>query len=296
MAREISFAKRAKISQAQQYMLLSVLGASVILGASVSLIMHFFSQISFNAKVVSEEDNSIVVYSDAIKNIGICPKPNGSTYSDDELKKCNPDSVSVSSVPGSLRANILEDMAGNAALSSVPKENNDVCINPAKVGDSRYKNKYYTYNEMQELYNNADTDEKLAAATDLIQTCSALRVIPDALPAFKNEEALLASLNKIFLISDWEPESLSPSGEIQAAEFGTNLNALSVSLTIETDAAEVREILDNIERSIRDFDIKRATFEWTSDTALSLRAQATAYYMDPISISETTNTITPGGK
>ena len=67
MAREISFAKRAKISQAQQYMLLSVLGASVILGASVSLIMHFFSQISFNAKVVSEEDNSIVVYSDAIK-------------------------------------------------------------------------------------------------------------------------------------------------------------------------------------------------------------------------------------
>ena len=296
MAREISFAKRAKISQAQQYMLLSVLGASVILGASVSLIMHFFSKISFNAKVVSEEDSSIVVYSDAIKNIGICPKPSGSTYSDDELKKCNPDSVSVSEVSGSLRANILEDMAGNPALSSVPKENNDVCINPAKANNPKYKNQYYTYNEMQEIYNNATTDTELVAATNLIQTCSALRVIPDALPAFKNEEALLASLNKIFLISDWEPESLSPSGETQAADFGTNLNALSVRLTIETDTGETREILDNIERSIRDFSISRATFEWIGESTLSLQAQATAYYMDPSNISESTKTITPGGK
>ena len=296
MAREISFTKRAKISQAQQYMLLSVLGASVVLGVAVSLVIHFFSQITFNAKVVSEEDAAIVTYSNAIKNIGICQKPSGSTYSDDEIKKCNPDNVSVSSVPGSLRSNILESMADNASLSSVPKEDSNTCINPAKANDPKYKNKYYTYSELQEKYNKATTAQELVNATNLIQTCSALRVIPDALPAFKNEEALLASLNKIFLISNWEPESLSPTGEVEVADFGTNLNKLSVRLSIETDAAETRAILDNIERSIRDFDINRATIEWRGENALSLQAQATAYYMDPSSVTESTKTITPGGK
>ena len=60
MAKEVAIGKRAKISEAQQYMLLSVLVASVVLGAAISLIIHFVQQISFNAKVIAAEDEAIV--------------------------------------------------------------------------------------------------------------------------------------------------------------------------------------------------------------------------------------------
>ena len=51
MAKEVAVGKRAKISEAQQYMILSVLVASIILGVALSLTFHFIQQISFNAKI-----------------------------------------------------------------------------------------------------------------------------------------------------------------------------------------------------------------------------------------------------
>lgn len=287
MAREIAFTKIAKITQAQQYMLLAVLGASIVLGVALAIIIHAINQISFNSNVIAEEEKTIVQYSDAIKNIGVCTKPKGTIYTDDELKKCNPDSISVSSVPGTLRSNILMNLASNEALNSVPKEASSSCINPAT-------GKNFTYEELEANYDKADDTASLVAASELIQSCSALRVIPDALPAFKNEEALLASLNKVFLDSGWKPESLSPTGDVTSAGFGTNLNAISLRLSVEADAAITKTVLDNVERSIREFNINRATIEWSGANSITLQAQATAYYMNPSTLSEVTKTIKPG--
>lgn len=289
MAREIAILKRAKISQAQQMMLLSVMGASVFLGIAASLSIHFIDQISFNAKVIAEEEKTVVAYSQAIQKIGICTKPAGTIYTDEELKKCSPNSIAVARVPGTLRSNVLQNMAANENLVAVPNESTSDCINPITK-------KNYTYSEMQENYQNANGDEQLNAATNLIQNCSALRVIPDALPAFKNEEALLASLNKIFIISGWEPDSLSPTGTSMPADFGTNLNTLSLRLSVESGTDTTMRVLSNIERSIREFSISRATIEWGSNNTLLLQAQATAYYMTPSTLQETTKTVKPGGK
>ena len=122
-------------------------------------------------------------------------------------------------------------------------------------------------------------------------------MIPDALPAYKNEEALLASLNQLFLVSGWEPEALSPSGNTATSTFGANLNAISVNLSIEANSATTMNVLNNIERSIREFDIERATIEWGGNNNLVFRGQATAYYMNPSTITETIKTITAeGGK
>ena len=55
-------------------------------------------------------------------------------------------------------------------------------------------------------------------------------------------------------------------------------------------------VLNNVERSIREFDIERATIEWGSNNTLSLSAEATAYYVDPATITETTETIKAEGK
>ncbi|MBR3332387.1 hypothetical protein IKG28_02035 [Candidatus Saccharibacteria bacterium] len=288
MAKEIAIGKRAKISEAQQHMLLAVLGASVFLGVAISLISQFVNKISFNAKVIMTEDESIVAYSDTISQIGICTAPKGSVYTIDELKKCNPNTTSVASVPGTLRANIVEGLASNSALNSVPKESSTGCVNP----DTK---KNYTYKELSDMYNNAVTNEEIMSASGLLRRCSALRVIPDALPAFKNEEALLSSLNKIFIISNWEPEQLAPSGGSSASALGTNLNEISVSLMIEADTATTTGVLNNIERSIRNFNMRRASIEWSGENSLTLNAQANAYYMTPITITESSTTIKAGG-
>lgn len=283
MAKEIAIGKRAKISEAQQYMLLSVLGAAVILGVAIALTMHFIKRISFNADVIAAEDESITAYSNAIKSTGICKKPSGSVYTEAELKKCDPDSIEVSEIPGTLRANILEDLAANPALNSVPKEGDSSCTNPAT-------SKQYTYTELNTIYNNAKGASELAAASQLIKSCSALRVIPDALPAFKNEEALLASLNKIFNISGWEPNSLSPSGGGSSSSI-PGVHELSLSLSIEADSSTTMKVLDNIEHSIREFDIDQATIGWGGNNSLLLHARARAYYAEESSLVESTKTI-----
>ncbi len=284
MAKEIAIGKRAKISEAQQYMLLSVLGASVVLGVAASLIVHFVQQISFNMKVISAEDSSIATYSEVIKSTGVCESPKGSVYTDEELKKCIPDSIDVSKIPGTLRANILENLAASEALNSVPKEATSNCINPDT-------GKNYTYKELNQMYSRASGSAELTAVSQLIKSCSALRIIPDALPAFKNEEALLASLNKLFNDSNWQPESLSPSGSSAASGTIPGLNTISVDLSVEANTGTTMTVLNNIERSIREFNIERATIEWGGDNMLNLHAQATAYYMDESTITETEQTI-----
>ncbi len=288
MAKEVALSKRIKISEAQQHMILAVLGASVVLGASISLISHFYKQITFNAEVIMAEDESITNYSNIIKNAGVCVKPSGNVYSDSELEKCDPDSIEVEEIPGTLRANILENLAANKALNSVPKEDNNNCTNPST-------NKTYTYKELMKNYHEARGAEQLQTASNLIKSCSALRVIPDALPAFKNEEALLASLNKLYILSNWEPESISPSGSAEKSTLAENLNEISISSTIEADSGTVTNVLNNIERSIREFDIKRATIEWSSG-GLTFQFNANAYFIDESTVSETIKTISTGEK
>ena len=283
MAKEVAISKRAKISEAQQYVIFSVLGASIFLGAACSLTIHFFNKIQFNIKVIAAEEESIAAYSNAIRDIGICKKPKGSVYSDQELRDCTPGGIDVEEIPGTLRANILQKIASNQALSSVPKENDSSCTNP-------FNNKKYTYADMMSLYNAAENSEQLNTASALIRRCSALRVIPDALPTAKNEEALLASLNKIFILSGVTPKSFSPTGNSEVSSISPSINALSVRLDVEADSALTIKFLDNIERSIRDFSIERATISWGGDK-LNLQAQAKAYYMTPSGLKETTKTI-----
>jgi hypothetical protein len=284
MAKEVAIEKRAKISEAQQYVLLAVLGASIFLGVAIALIFFFVKQISFNSNVIAEEEKSIVAYSNAIRDIGVCTKPKGAVYSDEELKNCDPDSIDVSSIPGTLRANIIDNLAANTALNSVPKESSSGCINP-------YTGKKYSYEELNKIYEEAESGDDLVKASELIQSCSALRIIPDAIPAYKNEEALLSSLNKIFLITGIEPETLSPTGAAGESNYGKGLESISVRLSVESETPTTVGFLENVEHSIREFNIERATIEWAQGGKLVLQAQASAFYMTPSELVETTETI-----
>ena len=288
MAKEIAISKRIKISEAQKFMLISVLGASIVLGIAIALVSYFINQISFNTRIIMTQEESIATYSDVIKNTGACKKPSGSVYSSQELKDCSPDSIESKEVKDSLRYNILNNLASNSSLNSVPRESNSSCINPNT-------DKNYTYKELSDIYNAANGSDELNAASQLIKSCSALRVIPDALPVFKNEEALLASLNKLFNISGWEPESISPSSNTSETELPAGLNGISVNVSVEADSGTTMNVLNNIERSIREFDIETATIEWSGNNNLLLQAQARAYYADRAVLTETEKTLREDG-
>lgn len=286
MAKEVAISKRLKITKAQQNMLLAVLIASIILGAALSISINLIKRISFNADVISEKDKAISEYSRVISGVGVCKKPKGTVYSDAELRSCNPDNISLSEIPGTLRANILQTLAANQALSSVLKEDDSDCINSST-------GKNYTYDELQAIYQSAPEDKR-AAASDMLKACSALRVIPDALPAFRNEEALLSSLNKIFDLSGWQPESLMP-GDSVSQKNNQGLLSIGMNLSIESDSAITMTVLNNMERSIREFDLTNVNVEWSENGYLNLSARASAYYVEPSTVIETRKTIKAGG-
>ena len=289
MVKEKKTGKRLKISQAQEYMILAVFGAAIFLGSAIAVVLHSINKISFSANVIAAQEQSIVSFSDTIKNIGICKKPSGQVYSDKELQECVPNNVSLSSVPSTLRSRILEDIASNKNLASVPNTSDSNCIDPAT-------GKNYTYKKLEDKYNGAETSEEVTAAVNLIKSCSALRVIPDALPAFKNEEALLASVDQVFRDSGTEPEALNPTDEINGAPWGINLYTIPVSLTIESDTGIIHRLLNNLELSIRNFNMASAVIEWQSNNSIALTATANAYYMSPSALTVTEKVIKSGGK
>ncbi len=276
--------KRKKISKAQQLTMLEVLGASLVLGTCLVLVNFILRYIDFNAQVISAKNDAIADYDQTIRAIGICPdKDNDKHLSDKELQECNPDEVELQDVVGSLRYNVMEVMAQDENLESVARARNESCYQNGERID------------FNALYAAARDDDSRKLFQQGIKICSALRVIPDALPAQLNTEALMASLNQIFIESDWEPESLAPRDEKVVLEDYVGVEAIPVTLRLNGSGPTVIRILNNIDRSIRSFDINSATVEWTN-TGISVQARANAFYLDTIWGLETDKTVKAGTK
>lgn len=276
--------KREKISRAQQYTMLEVLGASLVLGACMVLSLFLIKYIKFNAKVIGEKNAAIMDYDQTIRNVGVCvDSDRNGRLSNEELELCNPATTSLSRVKDSLRYNILETMAQNEDLETVARQRNENCYD---AGGQRID-----FNRLYEA--STDTAEK-QQYLQLAKICSALRVIPDALPAQQNTEALMASLNQIFIVTGWEPERLSPTDDTVDSEID-GVEAIPVTLQVEGADNAVLAVLNNIEKSIREFDITSATVEWTS-SGLSLNASANAFFLSGQQEIETIKTVRASSK
>ena len=271
--------KRIKISKTQQQMLLIALFASTALGVLIVLAVFFIRYINFNNKVIKAKDEAIVAYEKTIKNVGLCKDTDrDGKFSAAELSKCDPDALDSASLPGTLRYNIMVNMANNADLESVARSSQADCYDAEG-------NKI----DWQQKFDNTDNDEEQANYLAMLKMCSALRVIPDAMPAQANEEALMSSLNQIFIISQWDPENLSPSGNVETSDI-EGLSSIPITLSVESDATKTMTVLNNIERSIRTFDLKSATISWNNDF-LTLEAQGVAYYTEDSGLVENNKTV-----
>lgn len=275
-----ALSKKVKISKAQQTILVSVGVASVMIGVTVVVAINFIKYIGFNGKVITAKDEAISGYSKAISSSGACQKPRADNgiYTSAELKKCDPNSINAEDVPGTLRYSVFVDLAKDKNLESVARES-ESCTK--------------TYDELLSEFQNAMIIEEREKLLEDIKTCSALRAVPDALPANKNVESLLASLNQLFLISGWMPETLAPAGSSTVPEDEVrDLLDIPVRLSIETRNDSTIRVLNTIEKSIREFNITMASIEWAEDelsgeSKLNVEAQAKAYYIEGAGLVET---------
>lgn len=271
--------KRAIISKAQQMTMLEVLGASLVLGTCIVLSTFLIKYIKFNTTVIAAKNEAIADYDETIRNVGVCvdTDKNGK-LSDKELDKCDPGAVKLSEIEGSLRYNLLEVMAQNEYLESVARQRNEGCYD--EEGERIDFNK---------LYEGTNDEKEKTQYLQSAKICSALRVIPDALPAQQNTEALMASLNQVFITAEIEPERLAPQdNSLESVVEGVSM--IPVSLQLEGSDYSIMVALDALERSIREFDIDNATIEWNS-RGLSLSATANAYFLSAKPSLETTKTI-----
>lgn len=283
MANKPADTKRVKISKAQQITMLEVLAASLILGTCLVVAIFLIKYIKFNTKIIAAKNDAIAAYDQTIRNVGICADTDrNGRLNDKELEACDPNTVALSTVPNSLRYNVFEIMAQNAELESVARRRSEefekLCYDD--------KGNRIDFNAMA---SSAATDADRQRALQSLKACSALRVIPDALPAKKNTEALMASLNEIFIESEWEPENIMPLDDRLTTEI-EGVEIVPVSLRYQGSDAVVLSVLYNIEKSIREFDITVATVEWNS-AGLSLNAQANAYYLAEMMALEGTTTV-----
>lgn len=259
--------KRKVIIKAQQMTMLEVLGASLVLGTCIVLSSFLIKYIKFNTTVIAAKNEAISDYDETIRNVGVCvDKDKNGRLNDKELENCDPSTVKLDEVRNSLRYNILETMAQNEYLESVARQRNENCYD-----DEGEKI------DFNELYEQTNDEKERKQYLQSAKICSALRVIPDALPAQQNTEALMASLNQLFILAGVEPERLAPQ-DTAVASLIEGVNAIPVSLQLAGSDLGIMVALDTLERSVREFDITTATIEWTT-RGLSLNATANAYFL-----------------
>ena len=139
---------------------------------------------------------------------------------------------------------------------------------------------------------------------ELIRICTALRMIPDAIPSKANVEATLASLNQLLLWSDGaiKIEGITNTDAESAPLYNENggvvettLHPIGAGVAIDDTTERVHRALDTIENSIRNYDIASATISFSGDSTTSesieLNASFRAYYANPVSIEKQTKKV-----
>ena len=288
-----NLSKRIRLSRAQKMTLAEVAITSIILGVSIVLIIFLAKYIGLNAKAIGAKNEAIDNYSKTIANVGICADSNrDGKVNANELAQCRPNDITLDKIPDTLQSNIMTKTATNQALYSVATRTTTTA---SSCLDSNGKPR-----DFLKEYQDAKSDADKKKALESTKTCSALRVIPDALPAQQNIEAASASLGWLLKQAGVRYESLTPndndSSSDSASETASIVDSIPLSLVLETDTQSVYRALSTIEKSIRTFDPDSLTIEWGSrGNKLSFTIKTRAYYSGQLTVNEHNKTVTSQG-
>ena len=283
-----NLSKRIRISRAQQMTLLEIGVTALIVGASAMLIIFLAKYIGLNANVIGAKNQALDNYGKTIANVGICiDKNNDGKVDANELSGCNPNDITLEQIPNTLQSNVMTKTAYDKALNSVVSRGTlaESCLDANRQPIDFLK-----------AYQDATDDKAKAKALESIKTCSALRIIPDALPAQQNVEGAIASLNWLLNQANVSAETLSPDDNSSSTGSNNNVDTIPISLMLETGTQDAYRALSTIERSIRAFDVNTMTLEWGgSNGRLSFALKMNAYYSGKSELQKITQTVTTKG-
>ncbi len=254
-----AFGKWAKIDKAQRNMLVAVCIASIALGVTAVFAVYFVKVIAFNGKLIDEKSKVIANYKEIQGNL--------ETLSDS-----------------------VKELRTNEYLESVARTRSADCMS---------------------LIENPVSEDIISDA-GIAKVCSSLRVIPDALPSLLNKEATLSSLNQLLLWSnpsiningisgsdvDYIPSYISSDDEdeeLDEDEENLSLQVIGSSIVIDDTVGNIRNALDTIEQSIRNYDILSASMSFSGDSrnsdTITLSATFGSYYSNAKSLIKKTKVV-----
>jgi len=143
----------------------------------------------------------------------------------------------------------------------------------------------------------SDNNEFSLEEIEVVRSCSALRVIPDALPSSKNYNATMSEalvLARMAGVVDAEKQPSGSSGSAPSINIpGTPLYAFGVDLSLEGSTAGILGALYTFDKSIRNFDMQSATFTFDEGTEMSgeFNGQFVVYYSENVSMEKGTHRV-----
>ncbi|MBR1939310.1 hypothetical protein IJ847_01090 [Candidatus Saccharibacteria bacterium] len=173
------------------------------------------------------------------------------------------------------------------------------------------------FRNVADCFNNAnkgvDNEEYSLEDIELARTCSALRVVPDALPSKENNLATLTNMNQLLRWANYGsgvkfegPNGGSGGQSSNTGSTSSTLHPVSVSVSLNDSGKRVQGALKEIEDSVRNFDITSASLSWESDdfwtgqefdnSELQFDGSFTAYYSDEVAISSKSRTVCANSK
>ena len=111
------------------------------------------------------------------------------------------------------------------------------------------------------------------------QSCSSLRTFNDALPVKRNDEKALAEVN--LLLSSAGGVSLGKLNVEKDTKIDTkigNLRAIPIEVAFSGGVGQVKRALQNLEKSIRQIDVRETSMTVQNDGIVRVEAKLTAYY------------------
>lgn len=123
----------------------------------------------------------------------------------------------------------------------------------------------------------------------MARKCSALRVLPDAMPWRANASALGASLGELLKHPGIVKETDAVGNSTGTTATGSG--AIDISFSVRGSVTDMRGLLERIERSIRPIVYNTANFEWRSSGEIALSASSNAYFVSESSAVRKTKVV-----
>jgi len=257
--------KRIKITKAQRTMFIFVCGASMILGVTAVLGIYFTKTIIFDNKLIKQKD--IVI---------------------DSLKQSQ-DSLEGMSAQ-------IDALTSNEYLESVSTDRS-LLFNCDDYSSSS-------------AFSEFDTKEEVEKA----RRCSSLRVISDAMPSTSGTTASGTSqvtlddvrsttqvqidliMNEAQLDTDDDENgtSIDDAGQSSSSELSSLIEPYSmfnIGINASGSLDKMKNFLSTIDKSVRNFDLRSATFEITEGNNLQFSGEYYAYYTTPVNLQVFDRTI-----